>query len=587
MDIIDRKLIGKDLCGHECVDNNSVIHPETCTDQVLTECSGSKTLTEWIDGDSDQEVHHGSFNTYHSLIEWLNANYPRDTYSLPIATYSNITSPHIGGIMVDPAYLTLSNSGILGVNVSALNIPSISAATFSTQGIVKLGNDTVLNNNFANTTITDTDVALYPLRADSNGCTGIAIPNSSLEQKQVDWSQSDESSVDYIKHKPEIPTVNNSKITIKQGDITKGQFTLNQSTPNTIILDTVDNYNDFTGATDEDNGTNGLVPAPMISDRTKFLKGDGSWGFPTGQTYTAGDNISINNNVISANIIEYNKLDSTAEGHISGEPYVVTGSGYDETTEEPKKFLREDGDWKEIETSYTLPLANNGIRGGIQLGYVQNGKNYPVLLDGEKAYVNVPWNEGSYELPAAQHNVLGGIKTGFSSYDKNYKVELDNDNNAFVNVPWTDTNTTYSSGDNITINNNIVNLTKVEHNVIQSIDSTHMAFDVKDHSAYTFEIGSDISGNIIFYIPEYHSLETSIKITNPNFYTTAVKLIFYGVNESGYNTDAVNTIVIITKSGSTTDLRIVDSYMDSISDNINCMIISIRHKVAYVYLRTN
>ena len=46
--------------------------------------------------------------------------------------------------------------------------------------------------------------------------------------------------------------------------------------------------------------------------------------------------------------------------------------------------------------SYTLPLAANGTRGGIQIGYTQDDteKNYPVQLSGEKAYVHVPWTGG-------------------------------------------------------------------------------------------------------------------------------------------------------------------------------------------------
>lgn len=43
--------------------------------------------------------------------------------------------------------------------------------------------------------------------------------------------------------------------------------------------------------------------------------------------------------------------------------------------------------------NYSLPLAANGTRGGIQVGYAANGRNYPVQLDGEKAYVNVPWTD--------------------------------------------------------------------------------------------------------------------------------------------------------------------------------------------------
>ena len=43
--------------------------------------------------------------------------------------------------------------------------------------------------------------------------------------------------------------------------------------------------------------------------------------------------------------------------------------------------------------NYYLPLAANGTRGGLQVGYTANGRNYPVQLSGEKAYVNVPWTD--------------------------------------------------------------------------------------------------------------------------------------------------------------------------------------------------
>ena len=44
-------------------------------------------------------------------------------------------------------------------------------------------------------------------------------------------------------------------------------------------------------------------------------------------------------------------------------------------------------------TNFTPPLATNGTRGGIQIGYSENGRNYPVKLSGEQAYVNVPWTD--------------------------------------------------------------------------------------------------------------------------------------------------------------------------------------------------
>lgn len=47
----------------------------------------------------------------------------------------------------------------------------------------------------------------------------------------------------------------------------------------------------------------------------------------------------------------------------------------------------------ESANNYSLPLAANDTRGGIQVGYTANGRNYPVQLSGEKAYVNVPWTD--------------------------------------------------------------------------------------------------------------------------------------------------------------------------------------------------
>ena len=44
-------------------------------------------------------------------------------------------------------------------------------------------------------------------------------------------------------------------------------------------------------------------------------------------------------------------------------------------------------------------------------------------------------------LKAATSDVLGGIKTGYTASGKNYPVVLDDKSNAYVNVPWVDTNT--------------------------------------------------------------------------------------------------------------------------------------------------
>lgn len=49
------------------------------------------------------------------------------------------------------------------------------------------------------------------------------------------------------------------------------------------------------------------------------------------------------------------------------------------------------------------------------------------------------------EIAKASDDSLGGIKTGYAQNAKNYPVSVDDDGKAFVNVPWTDNNTTYSA----------------------------------------------------------------------------------------------------------------------------------------------
>lgn len=46
-------------------------------------------------------------------------------------------------------------------------------------------------------------------------------------------------------------------------------------------------------------------------------------------------------------------------------------------------------------------------------------------------------------VPVASNDNIGGIKTGYTQSGKNYPVVLDENKKAYVNVPWSDTNTTY------------------------------------------------------------------------------------------------------------------------------------------------
>lgn len=62
------------------------------------------------------------------------------------------------------------------------------------------------------------------------------------------------------------------------------------------------------------------------------------------------------------------------------------------------------------------------------------------------------------KIPAATSSTYGGIQIGYTTSGKNYAVQLSN-GKAYVNVPWTDTNTTYTAGTNISISGTTINCT--------------------------------------------------------------------------------------------------------------------------------
>lgn len=61
-------------------------------------------------------------------------------------------------------------------------------------------------------------------------------------------------------------------------------------------------------------------------------------------------------------------------------------------------------------------------------------------------------------ISAATSSTYGGIQIGYTTSGKNYAVQLSN-GKAYVNVPWTDTNTTYTAGTNISISGTTINCT--------------------------------------------------------------------------------------------------------------------------------
>lgn len=64
--------------------------------------------------------------------------------------------------------------------------------------------------------------------------------------------------------------------------------------------------------------------------------------------------------------------------------------------------------------NYTLPIASASVLGGIQVGYAANGRNYPVQLSGEKAYVNVPWTDTNTTYDLSPYAKTADVNTALS-----------------------------------------------------------------------------------------------------------------------------------------------------------------------------
>lgn len=145
----------------------------------------------------------------------------------------------------------------------------------------------------------------------------------------------------------------------------------------------------------------------------------------------------------------------------SGDTVKVTSTGKMYLIKDESKLNSEDGyepytasqassvPWSGVTgkpSTFAPPTSSATVLGGIKVGYTTSGKNYKVQLDSSgNAYVNVPWTDNNTTYSQATSDNLGLVKIGYSANGKNYPVALDGNGKMYVNVPWTDTNTTYTN----------------------------------------------------------------------------------------------------------------------------------------------
>ena len=163
--------------------------------------------------------------------------------------------------------------------------------------------------------------------------------------------------------------------------------------------------------------------------------------------------------------------------------------------------------WKTPQ-EFQLSAATSDALGGIKIGFTQTGKKYPVQLGtNNEAYVEVPWTDTDtkYTLPIANNTTLGGIKTNYSPNGKNYAVKTDDAGAAYVSVPWTDTNTTYTPGDGISIKGNVISWSNIVTNKLRDaldeqfpgyLISVNKSAAVEGVSSLSYTTGGNDGGSV-------------------------------------------------------------------------------------------
>jgi hypothetical protein len=101
--------------------------------------------------------------------------------------------------------------------------------------------------------------------------------------------------------------------------------------------------------------------------------------------------------------------------NLGSAPTAIEGRLYFDTSGAKNDLkLYINGTWTSI-LDTTLGVATSSNLGGIKIGYTENGKNYPVELSANKAFVNVPWTDTVYSHPSHpgdDASVDTGVLTG-------------------------------------------------------------------------------------------------------------------------------------------------------------------------------
>lgn len=298
-----------------------------------------------------------------SSVPWSGVTGKPSTFAPPTAAASTLGGVKVGYTTSGKNYkLQVDASGNAFVNVPWTdNNTTYNQATADTLGLVKIGYTSSGKN--------------YAVSLDANGKMYVNVP---WTDNNTTYTQATSDNLGLVK----IGYSANGK---NYPVVLDGSGKMYVNVPWT---DTNTTYSNMGAATSSAAGKAGLVPAPAAGAQGKYLRGDGTWQTPPNATY---------NNMGGAT--------SSAAGTSGLVPAPAAGK--------QASFLRGDGTWV-VPTNTTYAKANTSTLGLVMIGYTENGKNYPVELDGSgKMFVNVPWTDTNttYSVVGA-NGTTGLVKNG-------------------------------------------------------------------------------------------------------------------------------------------------------------------------------
>ena len=151
-------------------------------------------------------------------------------------------------------------------------------------------------------------------------------------------------------------------------------------------------------------------------------------------------------------------------------------------------------------------------------------------------------------IPAATSSTYGGIQIGYTTSGKNYAVQLSN-GKAYVNVPWTDTNTTYSAGTNISISGTTINCTYTLPTASSSVLGGVKVGSNITLSSGTISLSKSNVTSALGYTPANTSDIPEIPIALPNPYALTINGTSYtGSSAVSISTSKPLSVRILTSS---------------------------------------